>query len=263
MDLMDEYKGKLDIKAAKAIIADHYDVYLKKENMCSRTVCSHYDLDPRKYMSQATRPLPFAPHGAVDGMVCDSKMAAKMSFAGIWGNSCGTPFITDEFIQKNRQWTRFQPYLRDRLTQPWTVFMVDDKDGEKDLELENDNEEDLELENEGEKNLDLQNEGEEDEILDDDKEKELENEGEQDEIFDDDKEEELEENKDAKETTKQGKDTKETDYTEGDNSEPVDLEKYKREKEEAEKNVMKGGGVHGRKSIKRKPMKLHRSKRRK
>ena len=121
-DLMDEYKGKLNINIAKKIIADHYDVYLEKENMCSRTVCSHYDLDPREYMSAAGRPLPFAPHGAVDGFVCDSKMARNMTICGRFGNSCGTPFITKDFIKKHRQYQMFEPYLKDRPSQPWTDF---------------------------------------------------------------------------------------------------------------------------------------------
>jgi hypothetical protein len=121
-ELMDEYKGKLNINVAKKIIADHYDVYLQKENKCSRTVCSHYDLDPREYMSAPGRPLPFAPHGAVDGFVCDSKMARNMTICGRYGNSCGTPFITKDFIKKHRQYAMFGPYLKDRPTQPWTEF---------------------------------------------------------------------------------------------------------------------------------------------
>jgi len=122
-DLMDEHKGKLNIEVAKKIIADHYDVYLQKEdNPCSRTVCSHYDLDAREYMSDQSRPKPFAPHGAVDGIVCDTNMAKKMSFCGRFGNSCGTPFIKDEFCKKHRQYYKFCPYLHDRPSQPWTDF---------------------------------------------------------------------------------------------------------------------------------------------
>jgi len=122
-DLMDEYKGKLNIDIAKKIIADHYDVYLLKEdNPCSRTVCSHYDLDAREYMSQADRPKPFAPHGAVDGIVCDSQMAKNMSFDARFGNSCGTPFVVSEYCEKHRQYERFCPFLKDRPSEPWTVF---------------------------------------------------------------------------------------------------------------------------------------------
>ena len=124
-DLMDEYKGKLNIEVAKKIISDHYDVYLKKDNNpCSRTVCSHYDLDAREYMSQSDRPKPYSPRGAVDGIVCDTKLAKNMSFIGRFGNACGIPFIAKEFFKQHRQYERFAPYIKDRLTQPWTEFTI-------------------------------------------------------------------------------------------------------------------------------------------
>lgn len=127
-DLMDKHKGKINISVAKEIIADHYDVYLlKDENPCSRTVCSHYELDPREYMSQADRPKPFSPHGACDGCVVDTNMAKKMSFSGRFGNSCGMPFIADDFFKKHRQWEIFKPYVKDRPSAPWTDFAIADK----------------------------------------------------------------------------------------------------------------------------------------
>ena len=126
-ELMDEYKGKINIDVAKTIIADHHDVYLHKDNNpCSRTVCSHYDLDPREYMSQADRPTPFKPQGAVDGIVCDTAMALKMGFAARFGSSCGMAFKKDEFCKKHRQWEMFAPYLKDRPSQPWTDFVAGD-----------------------------------------------------------------------------------------------------------------------------------------
>jgi hypothetical protein len=121
-DLMDEYKGKLNVDLAMKLIADHYDVYLNKENKCSRSVCSHYELDAREYMSQADRPKPFAPRGAVDGCAADSQMIKNMSFMGRWGSSCGTPFIVAEFCDKHRQWNYLRPYLHDRPSEPWTAF---------------------------------------------------------------------------------------------------------------------------------------------
>jgi hypothetical protein len=124
-ELMDEHKGKINIDIAKKIIADHYDVYLHKENNpCSRTVCSHYDLDAREYMSQADRPKPFSPRGAVDGIVCDTTLAKNMSFEGIWGSSCGRAFDKNEFCNKHIQWAIFCPYLKDRPSQEWTVFTI-------------------------------------------------------------------------------------------------------------------------------------------
>jgi hypothetical protein len=50
-------------------------------------------------MSQADRPKPFSPHGAVDGIVCDTTMAKKMSFCSRFGNSCGIPFYAVKFFK--------------------------------------------------------------------------------------------------------------------------------------------------------------------
>ena len=120
--LMDQHKGKLNIELAQEIIADHYDVYLNKTNPCSRTTCSHYELDDRAFMSQSDRPLPYQPRGAVDGCVVDTESCKNMGFYGRWGSSCGTPFYVKEFIKQNIQWKRYGPHLHDRPSQPWTYF---------------------------------------------------------------------------------------------------------------------------------------------
>lgn len=120
--LMRKHKGAIDETLAKQIISDHYDVYLNKVNLCSRTVCSHYELDDRAFMSQADRPKPFAPRGAVDGKVISSGLAREMKFMGIWGSSCGTPFYKDAFCERNLQWESLKPYLHDRVSQSWTTF---------------------------------------------------------------------------------------------------------------------------------------------
>jgi hypothetical protein len=121
-DLMQEYKGKLDTEAAKRILGDHYDVYLNKENPCSRTICAHYEMDAREYMSQSDRPKPYQPRGALDGNVCDSTMAKNMSLWLRWGNSCGIPFYKDKFCDEHREWNYLRPLLEDRVQQPWTLF---------------------------------------------------------------------------------------------------------------------------------------------
>lgn len=120
--LMREHKGVIDTEIAKQIISDHYDVYLNKVNLCSRTVCSHYELDDRAFMSQSDRPKPYAPRGAVDGKVITSSLARELKFMGIWGSSCGTPFYKDEFCERNLQWESLKPYLHDRISQTWTTF---------------------------------------------------------------------------------------------------------------------------------------------
>lgn len=117
-ELIEKYKGKINIKIGKKIISDHYDVYLKKINPSNRTCCSHYDLDKSLHSGY----VPFYPGGALDGKVIDTNMAKKMSFCGRWGNSCGIPFNVKKYINKNPQWSDYKPYLIDRPTQEWSIF---------------------------------------------------------------------------------------------------------------------------------------------
>jgi len=192
-DLMDQHKGKLNIEVAKQIISDHYDVYLlKDDNPCSRTVCSHYDLDAREYMSQENRPKPFAPHGAVDGIVCDTDLAKKMSFIGKFGSSCDIGFNKDEFCKKHRQYEKFCPYLHDRPSQPWTEFTIhDSKKKEEEEEDEEENEEEKEKDKE-------EDEDEEEEKKDEDEEEEEEKKDEEKEKKEEDEEEEHREKEEEK-----------------------------------------------------------------
>ena len=134
-DFMEEYKGKLNIEIAKKIISDHYDVYLNKVNPCSRTVCSHYDLDDRAFMSQSSRPKPYQPRGALDGKVIDSKMGKNMQVLMRYGSSCGMDFNASYFCNMNKQWLYQLPYLMNRPTQPWTLFELDSKSHNKTLSV--------------------------------------------------------------------------------------------------------------------------------
>jgi hypothetical protein len=145
-ELMNQYEGKIDIEAAKKIIADHYDVYLKKENPCSRTVCSHYELDAREYMSDPTRPKPYSLHGAVDACVVDTKTAMDMGFWGRFGNSCGTPFDINKFCDEHIQWKAFRPYVHDRPSQDWTYFKEYDGWSKPVVEEEKEENEEKEIE---------------------------------------------------------------------------------------------------------------------
>jgi hypothetical protein len=117
--LMDKYKGKIDVKNGKKILADHYDVYLQKVNPGSRTVEGHYELDAFEYWPAR---LPYSPKGAVDGKVMDSDLAADLSFWARWGNSSGMPFDADDFLAEQPQWSHLDGYLKDRPTQPWALF---------------------------------------------------------------------------------------------------------------------------------------------
>jgi hypothetical protein len=123
-ELMEQHKGQIDLKIAEEIMADHHDVYLDRINPCSRTVCSHYELDDRAFMSDPSRPKPFQPRGSLDGKVCDTTLCKKMGFMARWGTSCGIPFDKAEFCKRNIIWADQEPYLKDRPQQPWTEFTI-------------------------------------------------------------------------------------------------------------------------------------------
>ncbi len=121
-DLIEKNKGKITAEMAQVLLADHYDVYLEKENMCSRNICGHYDLDPMKYWPER---LPYAPQGCVDGKTVDSNMAVEMKMWARWGCSCGTPFDAKEFIELHPQYNWLEGYLIDRPSQEWTTFSIE------------------------------------------------------------------------------------------------------------------------------------------
>ena len=120
--LMTEHYGQIDAEIGKQMLADHYDVYLEKENPSTRTICGHNELDPCAVIPK----IPYYPRGAVDGKVTDAAMAKDMSFWARWGNSCGTPFIAQDFLEKHQQYNWLEGYLEDRPSQPWC--MVPDSD---------------------------------------------------------------------------------------------------------------------------------------
>jgi hypothetical protein len=112
---------RISTNEAQSIISSHWDIYLEKDNPCSRTICSHYELDKRKYISQESRPKPYQPRGSVDGKICSSDLCNKMQFLARWGNACGTEFKKDDFCNLHAQWEYQRAYLEDRLRKPWVV----------------------------------------------------------------------------------------------------------------------------------------------
>jgi hypothetical protein len=123
--LVEQYGNNSEIclNTGEAIIADHYDGYNEVEtDGNSRTVCSHYNLDKREYMSDPARPKPYQPRGAIDGMGVDANLAAGLQLNARWGSSCGTPWFAGEFLEKHPQFDHLCPFLHDRPSQTWTVL---------------------------------------------------------------------------------------------------------------------------------------------
>jgi hypothetical protein len=120
--LMVKNYGKIDTKIATEMLADHYDVYLGQENHpCMRTICGHSDEDPCQFTGLSGA-APFSPKGAFDGKVTSSEFAKDMSFWARFGRACGQPFNSEKFLEKHPQWDWQRGYLKDRPTQPWTLF---------------------------------------------------------------------------------------------------------------------------------------------
>jgi len=117
--LLSENKGKIDVEAAKKMLADHYDVYLKKENPSSRTICGHYELDDGAVPAS---PSPYLPSGAIDGKVVDSNMAKALQFWAKWGSSCDRNFDANEFLKEHPQYNWQKGYLVDLPNQPWKIL---------------------------------------------------------------------------------------------------------------------------------------------
>jgi hypothetical protein len=118
--LMKQYGGKIDAELAKRMLADHYDVYLEKENPSHRTICGHCELDDGRVPGDSRSA--YYPSGALDGKVVDSQMARKWQFWAKWGSSCDRSFVAQEFLARHTQYDWMEGYLKDLPPEPWTVF---------------------------------------------------------------------------------------------------------------------------------------------
>jgi hypothetical protein len=121
--LMKENTGKINLEVAKTFEADHFDTYSKITRPGGRTLCAHGDLDPD--VQTFGYDDPFSPIGTLDGKVIDSKMAKQMSFLARWGSACGDPFDAKAFLQEHPQFNWMNGLLKDRPTQPWTLFKTE------------------------------------------------------------------------------------------------------------------------------------------
>jgi hypothetical protein len=122
--LMKKYYGRIDVEIAKRMLADHYDVYLEKENPGSRTICGHLELDDGRIPGSRGA---YLPAGAVDGKVVDSNLAKNWQFWAKWGSSCDIGFDAQKFLEKHTQYDWLQGYLKDLPAEPWTIFPLKEK----------------------------------------------------------------------------------------------------------------------------------------
>ncbi|HMA54633.1 MAG TPA: C45 family peptidase [Acidobacteriota bacterium] len=120
--LMEEYKGYIDVEDGKLFEADHVDLAAAKSGSNSNTLCGHVDEDPKGTPEFSWAP--FAPAGSVQGKVTSSALAKEMKMWAHMGHPCGRDFVAADFLAKHPEFAWQKPYLRDLKAQPWTLFEV-------------------------------------------------------------------------------------------------------------------------------------------
>jgi Phospholipase B len=118
--LMDEYKGFIDVEDAKLFEADHVDMATGRTGTNSNVLCGHVDEDP-KGTPEFSWP-PFSPAGSVQGKVTSTALVKEMKMWAHMGHPCGRDFVAADFLTKHPEFKWQAPYLKDLKAQPWTLF---------------------------------------------------------------------------------------------------------------------------------------------
>jgi hypothetical protein len=125
-ELMQQWKGRIDVQLAEQFLADHVDSFEKSARPNERALCGHVDNSSRGVKEWGWDA--YNPGGAVQGKATDSAMAAKMSFVARAGHPCGAVFHADEFLSSHPEFSWQKPLLHDMNAGPWTVFTVGQKE---------------------------------------------------------------------------------------------------------------------------------------
>jgi hypothetical protein len=120
--LMEEYKGYIDIEDGKLFEADHVDMETGKEGFNSNVLCGHVDKDPKGTPEFSWAP--FSPAGSVQGKVTSSALVKEMKMWAHMGHPCGRDFVAVEFLAKHPEFAWQKPYLKDLKAHPWTLFQA-------------------------------------------------------------------------------------------------------------------------------------------
>jgi hypothetical protein len=119
LQLMDQYKGKIDVAAGQRFLADHLDTFQNKVAPSERTLCGHLELSPRG--SPDWQP-PFGTAGTVQSKVASGAMAERMSLTAALGHACGIHFKAAAHLKKHPDLAWEKDILKDMPSRPWTTF---------------------------------------------------------------------------------------------------------------------------------------------
>jgi hypothetical protein len=111
LKLLTERHGRIDVAAAQAMLADHYDVVAGRVRLGVRALCGHgeVDPDPRPEWDEPA----FAPSGAVNAKVSDSELAESLALLAAAGRPCGQPFVAAPFLAAHPEFAWQRSVLRD------------------------------------------------------------------------------------------------------------------------------------------------------
>lgn len=115
--LNETYYGKINTSNAKKILSDHYDVFLHKDEMNSRSICKHSEYDEGKFTGK-----PYYPFGCTDAKVVDSKLAKQLHFIGRFGNCCGKTFNIKKHVKKHPEYQDWLDYMEIYPKRKWIIL---------------------------------------------------------------------------------------------------------------------------------------------
>jgi hypothetical protein len=124
-ELMNQYKGQIDVDLAQKFLADHWDSYEKKEDADERSLCGHTANSPRG-VPEWENP-PYNPEGAVTAQAADSSMARNMTLRARAGYPCGEDFLAEPFLKQHPEFEWERPVLPDLKGNPWAEFKAGEK----------------------------------------------------------------------------------------------------------------------------------------
>ena len=121
--LMNEYKGRIDVEAAKSFMADHYDMKRNEVRAGRFSLCGHLDEDEAGTTAMDWAGAFFAA-GAVQAKATDSRLAERMQFWAIMGHPCGFPFDAKKYLEAHPEYEFQREFLIDMPRQEWMLTEV-------------------------------------------------------------------------------------------------------------------------------------------
>jgi len=124
-ELMNQYKGQIDVEMAQKFLADHWDSYEKNQGPNERSLCGHIAVSPRG-VPEWNDP-PYEPGGAVTAQAADSSMTKNMTLRARAGYPCGEDFLEDPFLKQRPEYEWQRSVLQDMKGNPWAEFKAGEK----------------------------------------------------------------------------------------------------------------------------------------